>query len=306
MQFRQLEIFLAVARNSSFSKAADAMKLAQPTVSSHIRALEVELDAKLFVRSTKGLSLTPQGQLFYTYASQIVNFCERAQTELHTMEEDHQNKLTVSASTVPAQYLLPTILPAVKRQYPKTHFCIRQGDSASAVADVLNGDAEVAIVGIQEAKPNLQYLPLIEERLVAVTPNTPYFRSMKGRLGMDVLQNFPFIMRESGSGTQKNMERFLLEQGVALEEMQIVAEMPSTECVLRSIENELGISIVSRMAAEFFLDSNKILLFDLDGPLSVRQFFIAIREDVPLSPAARCMMEAFRKIGQSRTDDARA
>lgn len=299
MQFRQLEIFLAVARNNSFSKAASAMNLAQPTVSSHIRALETELDAKLFVRSTKGLSLTPQGQLFYTYASQIINFSERAQTELHTMEADHQNKLTVSASTVPAQYLLPAILPAVKRKYPKTHFCIRQGDSATAVADVLNGDAEVAIVGSQEAKPNLQYLPLIEERLVVAAPNTPYFRSMKGKIGADVLQNFPFIMREPGSGTQKNLERFLLEKGVALEEMQIVAEMSSTECVLRSIENGLGISIVSRMAAEYFLDSNKLLLFDLDGPLSVRQFFVAIREDVPLSPAARCMMENLQTLGRA-------
>ena len=296
MQFRQLEIFLAVARNNSFSKAADAMMLAQPTVSSHIHALEAELDAKLFVRSTKGLRLTPQGQLFYTYASQIVNFSERAQTELRAMDEAHQNTLTVSASTVPAQYLLPAILPIVQRRHPKTRFRLRQGDSATAVSDVVNGDAEIAIVGSDTSKPNLQCLPLMTERLVVAAPDTPYFRSMQGVIGVDVLQNFPFLAREEGSGTRRNMETLLRGRGVSLERMQIVAELPSTECVLRCVENGLGISIVSKLAADSFLSSGRILLFSLDGPLSERRFYLVVREDVPLSPAARCMMEAFQSM----------
>ena len=298
MQFRQLEIFLAVARCNSFSKAADAMLLAQPTVSSHIRALETELNAKLFVRSTKGLSLTPQGQLFYTYASQIINFSERAQSELTAMEEAHSNTLAISASTVPAQYLLPSILPAVKRRYPKTRFRIRQGDSVSAANDVCNGDAEVAIVGSKDARAHLQYLPLIEEPLVVAAPNTPYFRSMRGAINADVLQNFPFLAREAGSGTRKNMEAFLTSEGVLLEQMQIVAEMPSTECVLRSVESGLGISIVSKLAADYFIGSGKLLLFPLHGPLATRQFYIVIREDMPLSPAARCMMKMLQAPGR--------
>lgn len=278
------------------------MLLAQPTVSSHVRALETELGAKLFVRSTKGLSLTPQGRLFYTYASQIMHFSERAQAELTAMEETQKNTLTVAASTVPAQYLLPSVLPAVKQLYPKTRFCIRQGDSASAANDVLNGDAEVAIVGSRDARPHLRYLPLMEEPLVVAAPNTPFFRSMKGSIEPDVLQNFPFLAREAGSGTRKNTEAFLIAAGVLLDEMQIVAEMPSTECVLRGVESGLGISIVSKLAADYFTGAGKLLLFPLSGPLATRQFYTVTREDVPLSPAARCMLDMLQTPARTDAD----
>ena len=295
MQLRQLEIFLAVARHNSFSQAAAALYLAQPTVSTHVRLLEEELHTRLFLRSTKGLSLTPEGKLFYTYASQIVNFCQRARDELKNMEEGQQNQVTVAASSVPAQYLLPAILPQVRKRHPRTCFHLLQGDSSFAVQAVLTGQAELGVVGHKENRPELQYSPLMEEKLVAATPNSAFFRSMQGRLDPDVLQNFSFILREPGSGTRRSMEEFLASQNVQPDKMQIAAELPSTEAVLRSVQNGLGLSIVSKLAADFFIDSGQILVFEFDSPLMRRQFYAVARRDVPLLPASQYMLDLLKK-----------
>lgn len=297
MQLRQLEIFLAVAKRQSFSKAAEAMSLAQPTVSSHVRALETELGARLFVRSTKGLGLTEQGRLFYTYAAQIINFTERAESEVRAMEEQRQNRLAVSASSVPAQYLIPAVLPEVRRKHPSVCFCIREGDSTRAAEDVLNGEVELGIVGSEEPGANLKYLPVVEERLVLVTPDTPEFRELNGRLDAMTLQNLPFIAREEGSGTRKNTEALLRSMSVLPERMRVAAELPSTECVMRSVMNGLGVSIVSKLAADSCANSGGLLLFELDGPLARRWFYCVFREDMPVSPGAQSLIDALRAMG---------
>lgn len=302
MQLRQLEIFLAVARNSSFSKAAEALFLAQPTVSSHVRALEEELHARLFVRSTKGLELTPEGRLFYTYASQIVHFCERAKAELGDMAEEKQNRLLIAASTVPAQYLLPEALPAVKRRYPKTVFIIRQGDSASAVQAVLNGEAEIGVVGDRVERPELSFTLLCEERLVIAAPNTPYFRALHGELAPEELRQHPFLMRESGSGTRRIAEALLGELGVQPDGMQIAAELSGTEGVLRCVESGLGLAVVSGMAAARFAAAGKLLCFPVDSPSARRRFYAVTREDVPLTAAASYVVETLQKRGAAGGD----
>lgn len=297
MQLRQLRIFIEVARFCSFSKAAEALFITQPTVSAHIRALEDELGAKLFVRSTRELALTPEGQLFFTYASQIVNLSVRAQDELRSMRAEGETSLTVAASTVPAQYLLPEILPRVRARYPRVRLRVTEGDSASAVESVQRGAAQLGIAGLCTDAPGLRFVPLIEEELVAAAPNTQYFRAMDGVLAQDVLQNFSFIMREEGSGTRKQTERLLESIGVRTEGMSAAAVLSGTETVLRAVMNGLGISIVSRLAAERFAPSGELILFGFDAPYAKRSFYAVYREDVPLCAAAECVVAELAAMG---------
>ena len=128
MQLKQLEVFVHVARLKSFSKAADALYLTQPTISAHVSALEGELGTKLVVRSTKEIQLTATGNILFGYATQILGLCERAEQEVKNASSDIQGALSIAASTVPSQYLLPRILPHLRRRYPKVFFQVFQGD----------------------------------------------------------------------------------------------------------------------------------------------------------------------------------
>lgn len=303
MQLRQLRIFIEVARLSSFSKAAQALFITQPTVSAHIRSLEDELGAKLFVRSTKGLSLTCEGRVFFTYAAQIVNFCERAQDELRTMRGGGETSLTVAASTVPAQYLLPEILPRVRERFGNVKLRVNEGDSAEALEMVETGAAALGVVGTRAERAGLRFVPVIEEELVAAAPDTEYFRAMEGRLAPDVVQNFPFIMREEGSGTRERTEQLLESIGVRTEGLREAAVLSGTETVLRAVMNGLGISIVSRLAAQRFAPAGELVLFRFDAPYAKRQFYAVYREDMPLGAAAAFIIDELSALGAAAHGD---
>ena len=109
MNLKQLEAFVEVAQSGSFSKAAKKLFLTQPTISAHIASLEKELDTRVFVRNTKEVSLSPEGQKLYTYARQILDLTEKIREEFGRHDEEEQKCVTIAASTIPAEYLLPDI-----------------------------------------------------------------------------------------------------------------------------------------------------------------------------------------------------
>lgn len=106
MHLKQLEVFVNVVKLKSFSKAAEAVYLSQPTVSAHINALEDELDAKLIVRSTKEVYPSKAGKIFYQYALEMLNLRDMAMQEVKSYSTQVRGTLDVAASTVPSQYLL--------------------------------------------------------------------------------------------------------------------------------------------------------------------------------------------------------
>lgn len=291
MQFKQLEVFVQVARLKSFSKAAEALYLTQPTISAHIGALENELGTKLVVRSTKEIQLTPTGTILLGYAAQILGLCERAEQDVRTASSNIQGSLSVAASTVPSQYLLPRILPYLHRRYPKVFFQIHQGDSSQVAQIVFENGAELGIIGTPIQKTGCLCTPFFSERMVIVTPNTEKFRALDGMMSLQVLQNSPFLVREPGSGTRKRSEEFLRAVGVDPRELHLAAQLQSTESMLQAVRNGLGIAILSGIAAADFSCTGEILSFDYDSPLLTRQFYLIHHKSRPHSPAAAMLLQ---------------
>ncbi len=302
MQLKQLEVLSQIARLKSFSRAAEALYLSQPTVSAHLGALEHELGAQLVIRSTKELRLTAAGALMAHYADEILSLCHRAEQEVHTLCSDVSGVLAIAASTVPSQYLLPQVLPALRRQYPQVFFQIRQGDSGQVTRWVAEGAAEVGVVGAGVRRTGLTCVPLLSERLAIVTPNTPEYRALNGVMTPDVLRRSPFLVREPGSGTRKRAEEFLRSIGLDPKELNLAAQLESTGSVLQAVKSGLGISILSGLAAAEPADEGRVLAFDYDSPLLERQFYLLYPRHRPLSPAAAMLLEGlprfFRRIGE--------
>ena len=142
MEFRQLEAFAAIAKYKSFSKAANALYLTQPTISAHLGSLERELQKKLVSRTTKTIQLTQDGEKFLKYVNRILELKEAAVQELAGEEKEI---ISLGASTIPSGYLLPGLLSEFRRQHPGVFFQIRQGDSCEIEEKVTDWLAAPAI-----------------------------------------------------------------------------------------------------------------------------------------------------------------
>ena len=118
MNLKQLEAFVQVAEGGSFSKAAKELFLTQPTISAHVSSLEKELNVRLFIRNTKEVSLSEDGRDLYKYARQMVELEQKIEERFGSREEEERQCITIAASTIPAQYLLPKILLKFRERYP--------------------------------------------------------------------------------------------------------------------------------------------------------------------------------------------
>ena len=219
MNLKQLEAFVEVAEGGSFSKAAKNLYLTQPTISAHISALEKELEVRLFVRNTKEVSLSAEGQTLYRYASQMVDLEKRIEEEFGERRKMGRQCITIAASTIPSQYLLPKILARFNEKYPGEQFKIMESDSANVVNQVVEHMVDIGFTGTVLEKKHCKYFPFYKDELVIITPNTEVYRK-RAEMPDDIswILDEPVIMREEGSGTRKEAEKQLKVAGIRSEQ----------------------------------------------------------------------------------------
>ena len=217
MDFKQLEAFVYVVKLKSFSKAAQRIYLTQPTISAHINSLEKELDTKLIERGTKYVYPTKPGSILYQYAVKMLNLRDDACCSVKNYNKELKGSLTICASTVPSQYILPKIISAFREEYPNVTFNIQRQDSEQVVESISKGLADIGFCGTDTHSPECVFESFTEDHLVIITPNNERFRQIQSGGGMkaDFLKKEPIIVREEGSGTRKEMEHFLNKAGIA-------------------------------------------------------------------------------------------
>ena len=285
LNLRQLEIFSAVVDAGSFTAAAEKLYLAQSTVSDNVRALEELLHLKLFHRESKRrLTLTLEGKRVYRYAQDILGRCSAL---LLDVAVDSALELTLGASTVPAQSLLPGYMARFARENPACRCTLLCGDSAAVQQMLLNGDIHLGFVGSADDRQDLIYEPIAEDRLVLITPNTPRFAALKtqGVLGRELFRE-PFLFRERGSGTQKVIDNYLIHT---------VAYVSDPTVLQRLVAEGTGVSILSALAVQEAVAAGQLLQFELDETPVRRSIYMARRRKSSMSSPARTFAELVRK-----------
>ena len=181
MEFKQLEAFVAVVENKSFSEAARQLNLTQPTINS----LEQELNSRLLIRTTKKLTITQRGLQLYDCASNMLNMRSNIIEEF-----TGQNKkiIDLAVSTIPSSYLLPDILSAFTNQISDVYFHSWQSDSLGAVSRVLDGSVDLALVGNTFDEPDCCFIPFCKDKLVIATPvNEHYLQYQQKKIPMSLI-----------------------------------------------------------------------------------------------------------------------
>lgn len=288
MTLKQLEVFLAVADSSSFSKGGESVSLAQSTASQHIRALEEELGARLFDRTVSQVRLTEVGQLFYRHAAKIRIQCSEAKEEVRRFQGLVQATLRLSASTIPAAYLIPVLLSRFTALWPGVRLELQQGDSREAIRLLQDNHVEMAMVGGQYDMNDVVFTEILTDRIVLVgLPG----QQCDGALSVQQLQDMPLVMREQGSGTRKAADEALQRAGLDLRKLKVVAQFGSSEAVRQAVLCGAGAAFVSGLALKRELEEGSLVEIPVADLAITRSFYLAKRKGGSLSPAATALME---------------
>lgn len=291
MEFKQLEAFIHVVEQKSFSKAAKELYLTQPTISAHIASLESELNLLLIIRNTKGVKVSDSGEKLYVYAKEMLALREESILEL--MGGSGQKKiLSLAASTIPSLYILPELMATYEKRSENHYFSIQKGDSFGVIKMVQNQQVEFGLVGTSITDSRLVFDPFFKDRLTLVTPNTSHFlKVMRQGNIWDVILKEPMILRESGSGTKKEAEKYLESKGICLSKLNVVANMNDQEAIKKSVSQGLGITIMSKKAVEDYEAFGKVLTADLSDETFTRNLYLVYLKNKRLSKQSKMFIE---------------
>lgn len=293
MDLWQLHIFIKVIELKSFSKAGKAVHLSQPTISSHIKDLEDYLGCRLIDRLGKEAAPTKAGELLFRYAKKLIALKNETEAAIAEFQGEVKGNLKIGGSTIPGGYILPRLIGAFIKQFPGAKASLSISSTDEIIARILSGDLELGVVGARTSDKNIWQEKIIEDELcLIIHPDHPW--SGKGKISADDLVKEPFIMREAGSGTMKSFFSHIDEKSISRENMNITAEMGSTEAVKEAVKSGLGVSIISRLAANSEITSGSLSAVEIEGIRLSRSFYLTGHSERTPSPICR----AFRKFTQ--------
>lgn len=295
MNLKQLEAFVQVSESGSFSKAAKELFLTQPTISAHISSLEKELNVRLFIRNTKEVSLSDDGKNLYRYAKQITDLEKAIEERFYMDSDDGKHFITIAASTIPAQYLLPKVLMCYRERYPKEQIKIMETDSSEVVTQVVDHMVDVGFTGTVLEKKHCKYIPFYKDELAVIAPDTPEYRILKeqNRDDIDWIKRKPLILREEGSGTRKEAEKQLKNAGIFMEDLDIVASIANQETIKKSVKQGMGITVLSRLAAE---DEDGLLIFPIPGADEGRDINLVYNKNYQMTRSADRFIRIVKEV----------
>jgi DNA-binding transcriptional LysR family regulator len=268
----QLRIFVSVYRNRSFSKASKENHISQPTISEHIKNLELALNCRLFDRLGRSIVPTKEAEILYPKALHIIENLDDLRDEMTRASGAIKGKLLVGASTIPGTYILPVVASRFKKNWPDVSFEIMIDDSSRITEMVLAHDIQLGVVGAVIETGKLDYVPFIQDELILA--GSPTFVK-KTLIDIMELIEIPFILREEGSGTRRTMEElFKNKKGVSVNNLEVVAVLGSTDSVKQALKAGLGVSILSRIAIQDELKNGFLKEIKIKGLQMKRHFHI--------------------------------
>jgi DNA-binding transcriptional LysR family regulator len=288
---RQLEIFLKVVELGSFSKAGEAVHLAQASVSERIATLENTVGSKLLDRMGRTVTPTKAGELLIQHAQRLLEMKKAACLEMQDFLGLKQGEISIGGSTIPGEYILPKVVGLFSKEYPRITVALTVADSEEIERRVLDGEFELGVIGRKSSNKNLASDELWKDELVLALPSTHRWAGKKEVPIQEVVQE-PFILRELGSGTLKSMEPYLQSAGLkGIGSLKVVARLGTSTAVKEGIKAGLGISILSAIALETEVKAGILKVLRLKGIPMFRYFYLVRDKRRTPSPLSRSLMD---------------
>jgi len=279
---QQMEAIISLVEEGSFSRAARRMLLTQPALTKNIKKAEECLGAWLVNRSSAGISLTPEGQIIYDYARRVVKLRDEAKEKVFALNKNAGGNIYVSASTIPANYILPRALSGFRKTNSDIKIYIKTADSEEAMNMVLENEVEMGFIGKKPLNKKLMAETLWRDRLVLVISKDHHWRKNKS-ITLPELLNEPFVIREKGSATRELFESYFKKsKSINLSQFNICCELGSSEAVKEAVIAGLGVSVISIHAVSRDLSQKLLFQVPIQGCSMERNFYLIYKRQLEL------------------------
>lgn len=287
VSYDSYKVFYYVAYYKSITLAAKALYLTQPTVSHSISNLENELNCKLFIRSKKGVELTPEGEVLFQHIAKAYNEITHGEKELKEFLNMGKRLITIGTSeTALRSYLIPK-LGQFKTKYPQIHFRIHPTTCRQVDSAIKSGSLDLAIMTTPFPENDLEMHQLSEFSMVCIA-GQDYAHLAEYSLSYQEIARYPMICLDSGASGRDYLDRLFLSHGVHL---QPDIELSSADLITPAVEQNIGIGFVPRIFAENAILSNKVVELALEEALPSRSIYLLIDPQRQHSIACQKFME---------------
>lgn len=296
MELRKLEVFCKVVELKSFTNAAEAVLLSQPTVSEHIRSLEEELGQKLIDRLGRKAEPTPVGRILYKYAVRMLRLHQEAVESVEKYGGRIVGRIMIGSGTIPGTYILPRLIGLFRRQHSSIKATLHIAGSQFIATEVLSGTLDLGVVGARWSEKGLEWREIFSDQLALVV-STDHPWANRNRVSLHELREEPFILRENGSGTRRVIDGILENNGVNPSTLREVAEIGSTAAIKEAVRTGIGISILSVRSVEQDVRHGILSTIPIEGVQLERSFYLIRRKNRELSPVAAVFWEYLLQQG---------
>lgn len=285
------KIFYYAASCQGITQAAEMLSISQPAVSQAVKHLEQALSCTLFVRTSKGVRLTKEGEMLYSYVQRGYETILSGEKKLAQMLNLENGEICIGASDMTLQFYLLPHLERFHEKYPKIRVTVTNAPTPETLRHLGDGKIDFGIVStpIQSRHP-FTFVPVRDIQDVFVAGKK--FEYLKGKkLSYRNLSELPVICLDTSTSTRHYVEHFLKEKDVAL---RPEFELATSDMLIQFAVRNLGIAGVVRDFAEKYLESGELFLLQFDAEIPRRQFCIVSDERIPMSAAAGRLLDYLR------------
>ena len=290
INFRQLEVFRAVADTKSFTRASHQLFISQSTVSEHIRELEENLKVQLFERNRRTVSLTGAGERLLEYGNRVFQMLQEAEQSAQEIRDPYCGPLSFGCASTTLLYQLPPVLAEYSKKYPQVELTITSGTIQEVATQMWSGSLDLALVVLPLAAPEFKKVVLFEESFVAVVPSR--LRVAGGRrFHISELAQERFVLHRRDQNTRKMIDRFFFKHKIT---PRVAIELAETEAIKEMVVRGLGVSILPASAFPTARHSTGLKTYAIDDPDLKRTLALVYLRGKPLRPPVQAMIEVLQ------------
>lgn len=278
-----LTTFAKAAELGSFTLTGQALGVSQAAISQRVHALERDLGVTLFHREGGRVSLTEAGKRLHGYATRIIGLHHEARAEVTATLTQLTGELSLAASSVPGEHILPAVLSAFGQKYPHVRVRATITDSGLVFDHVEHGQAQLGLVGMTRDNPHLEIRPFAHDEMVLVVPKNHQL-AMKESVTIDELRGERLILRESGSGSRQCLEQALASAGRTIRDLNVTLDLGSNEAIKEAVLHGMGVAILSTHVIQKELDAGLVRALTVAGLPLKRDIFVMrdVRRALPI------------------------
>jgi DNA-binding transcriptional LysR family regulator len=275
-----LNIFLTAAELSSFSETGRKLNLSQPAISQTVQTLERNFGVQLFNRQGRSIRLTEAGQLLQRLGKELLTNSNRLEETMHSLQGVVVGEMTIGCSTTSGKYLLPGIIAKFRKNYPQLRINVSIYSRETVFKRLIYGDIPLGVSSKLIEHSDIEYIEFLTDEVILIVPSShPWAKSRY--IYPDDLLDAPLILREENAGTLEVLMEGLKQHDILPDMLNVVMTLGNAEAIEMAVEEGIGISFVSRLAAARGLELGRIVEVEVAGMSLQRRIYFARNQHFP-------------------------